>query len=611
MITVAPMTSNLRSLSRAFAALLLVTSLLPLPAAAQAEGASADDSGAATSAPGVSAPPTPTAPAAAPKKIAVPVAAKPSGEKVTGSFWSYSEDKINNLKIAFALIVVGLFLWGFALDARGQGRRLLRVRRSLLAFFGIVAVAGWFNFGKFHGGIFVHVWEHYHYYIGAKYVPELQYARLYECSAIAEVELRGEAKVRARKLRDLADTNLIRSTDDVLANPDRCKQHFTPARWNDFKADIQFFMRRMGDSQWERSQKDHGYNGTPWWGIAGTALANLIGPASADAMNTLGLIDPILLLAMFAAIWWAFGLETFTVAAVFFSVNFPSRYWWNGGAFLRYDYLAAALIGVALLKKGRPILGGAALAFAAASRLFPLFFIVGPVLQAGWRLFKDRKLPAEHRGILIGGVLATAFLVPASLLVAKSDLEFYENFTHNTLKHSDTPLTNHMGMRTLLSWRPTENAKQLKNSRDEDPFKRWKESRLENYRELRWLFVLLNLAFLAAIWRSTRDEPAWVAAALSGTLMVTSATELTCYYYGFLMAGAFLMEKRKEFGLWLILLGIGTHAIVKFPSWDDEKYVWMSLLSLLYGVMIVVTLLTPEKARTAAAEPAPAGGKRP
>lgn len=606
MVTVAPMIPTLR---RHGLLALLCLCLLPLDARAQAEGATADESGAATTAPGTTAPAA-SAPAPAMKKVAVPVApAKPSGEKVTGSFWSYSEDKINNLKIAFALLVVGIFLWGFALEAKGQGKKLLRVRRGLLAFFGIVAVAGWFNFGKFHGGIFVHVWEHYHYYIGAKYVPELQYARLYECSAIAEAELRGPAKVKARKLRDLAETNLIGSTDDVLANPDRCKQHFTPERWTAFKADVQFFMRRMGDNQWERSQKDHGYNGTPWWGIAGTTLANLIGPASETSMNTLGLIDPILILLTFAAIWWAFGLESFTVAAVFFSVNYPSRYWWNGGAFLRYDYLAAALIGVALLKKGKPILGGMALAFGAAARLFPLFFIAGPVVQAGWRLFKDRKLPAEHRGILIGGVIATAFLVPASLVVAKSDLEFYENFTHNTLKHSDTPLTNHMGMRTLLSWRPNENAKQLKDARAEDPFKRWKESRLENYRDLKWLFVLLNLAFLAAIWRSTRDEPAWVAAALSGTLMVTSATELTCYYYGFLMAGAFLMEKRKEFGLWLILLGIGTHAIVKFPIWDDEKYVWMSLLSLLYGVMILVTLLSPEKAKAAEPALAPAGAK--
>src|SRR5690606_17570740 len=128
-------------------------------------------------------------------------------------------------------------------------------------------------------GTFVHVWEHYHYYMGAKYFPELRYTRLYECSAIAEAELTSERRVARRQMRDIASTNLIGTTHDILAHPERCKDHFSDARWASFKQDASFFIKRLG-GRWENSQKDHGFNGTPWWTIVPSILANLVGPAS-------------------------------------------------------------------------------------------------------------------------------------------------------------------------------------------------------------------------------------------------------------------------------------------------------------------------------------------
>lgn len=589
----------MRSLSRA-GGLVVLVALLSVPAAAlgQAETPAAD--GPRVVLPGQ----VPDVPAARPRPVPAPRRAQVLPKPPGSGFFDYTEEKANVFKIGFAVGVVLLVLWGMKLEERGRGKHRRRERRAALALLGILGVAGWFNYGKFHAGTFVHVWEHYHYYVGAKYLPELHYARLYECSAIAESELRGVDRVARRPMRDIADTNLIGPTDDILAHPERCKSHFTAARWESFKTDVAFFMKRMGDSQWERSQKDHGYNGTPWWSIGGTVLANLVGPASDRTMNLLGLLDPILLLAMFGTIWWAFGVEIFAVAASFFATNFPSRYYWNGGAYLRYDYLAMTMIGICLLRKNKAGWSGALLAYGGALRLFPVMFSVGPALQAGWRWFKERALPAESRKILVGAVLATAFLVPASLYVADdTDFSLYGDFAHNTLKHAETPLTNHMGLRTLLSWRPTDNAAHLKDPKLEDPFRIWKEHRLANYGTLRWLFVLLNLGCVWAIWRATRKDPAWVAAALSGTVLVTTATELTCYYYAYLLAGAFLMEKRKEIGLWLIVLGIGTHAVERLHIWDDDKYVLMSLLSLAWCGGTLYALLKPGLAGAAAAVP--------
>jgi hypothetical protein len=88
-------------------------------------------------------------------------------------------------------------------------------------------------------------------------------------------------------------------------------------------------------------------------------------------------------------------------------------------------------------------------------------------------------------------------------------------------------------------------------------------------------------------------------------VLVTTATELTCYYYAFMVPGAFLMEKKKDYGLWLILLAIATHAINRLPFWDDDKYVLMSLASVVYCANVVWDMYREKTGRVAAATPVP------
>src|SRR5207237_8319873 len=119
-----------------------------------------------------------------------------------------------------------------------------------------------------------------------------------------------------------------------------------------FKRDIAWFESRFSLEFWNNSQKDHGYNSTPVWTIVGSALANLA-PASDRQIFLLGLLDPTLLLLMWGFVVWAFGWRTAAVAALIWGTNFPARYWWNGGAYLRMDWLATAVIAICLLKRGR------------------------------------------------------------------------------------------------------------------------------------------------------------------------------------------------------------------------------------------------------------------
>jgi len=50
-------------------------------------------------------------------------------------------------------------------------------------------------------------------------------------------------------------------------------------------------------------------------------------------------IDALLITAMALLMWWAFGWRTVSVALLVLATNFPSRWDWIGGSFLRFDWL--------------------------------------------------------------------------------------------------------------------------------------------------------------------------------------------------------------------------------------------------------------------------------
>ena len=54
---------------------------------------------------------------------------------------------------------------------------------------------------------------------------------------------------------------------------------------------------------------------------------------------------------------WAFGWRTTCVALAVFATNFPSRFYWTGGAFLRWDWLFYFVGGLCLVKKDQPVPG--------------------------------------------------------------------------------------------------------------------------------------------------------------------------------------------------------------------------------------------------------------
>ncbi len=308
-----------------------------------------------------------------------------------------------------AALVLG---WGWVLAEQGRAKHLQRLRDRLLVALGCAGALAYCNFGHLHFGNFVHVWDTYHYYMGAKYFPEVGYDLLYDCAAVADAEDGLRAQTEARALTDLR-TNVMHQASEVLQHPEVCNSQFTPQRWASFKHDIAFFRGRVNAKRWEEIHQDHGYNATPVWTLLGHALTNT-GPASLGQVTALNLFDPIYLALMALMLWWAFGPRSFAVAMLILGTNFPNRYYWTGGAFLRHDWLFYTVAVVCLLKKDKPVLAGASLAYATLLRLFPGLLAIGPFLAGVEYLRVNKKLDRVFVRFVAGGALGVALLLPAS-----------------------------------------------------------------------------------------------------------------------------------------------------------------------------------------------------
>lgn len=243
------------------------------------------------------------------------------------------------------------------------------------------------------------------------------------------------------------------------------------------------------------------------------------------------------------------------------------------------------------------MLGGAALACAALLRLFPAALFLGPALAGLHQLWHTRRLAPEALRFFGGAVLAVALLAPPALLATGDG---GRAFVANTRKHAGTSLTNHMGLPTLLSYRPQRTARALAEAEQLRPSALWprfaEERRLarEAARPLLWLGQALALL---AIGLAARRE-LWRAAALS-SIAVPAFLELTCYYYVLVVVWATLAERRAA-AAWL-LAGCAASillALVLAPRVGlDELYVAQSGLLVVLAAVMAGTSLRPAPRR--------------
>ncbi|MBW1684320.1 MAG: hypothetical protein JRS35_04585 [Deltaproteobacteria bacterium] len=492
-----------------------------------------------------------------------------------------SAQQVNTVKALLAgagtlLLVVRLALprW------RQLPARRRRLWDGALLGLGLLAAACWWNLFQFNYPIFGHPSETYHYYVGSKYFRELGYTRLYRCTAVADAEAGWRKRVENRYVRDL-ETNDIVLAAALLEHPEDCKQHFTKERWRDFSRDVAWFRTHLPQRRWHMTQTDHGYNGTPAWGLFGGLLAHT-GRATDAQILALRLIDPLLLLLTWAAVGWTFGWRVLCVALLYWGSNYPAQYGWVGGSYLRQVEFAAVLLGICLMRRQRMTAAGFLLVLAALVRVYPALLLAGPGLQAAGAMLRQRRLwlSAAHRRLLLGGLLALATVLPLSALDS-GGFGAWLQFAENSRVLLDTPLRNHVGLRTVLSYDHEASSRFTRDTRLADPYARWKRAREEAFASHRLLFGALVAGFVLLLAAAVRGQPEWVAVVL-GAGLVPVAAELTCYYSAILVVFALLWRRHPPAAAALVGLSAAGWLITERFLFYDEIFTWISLATLAF-----------------------------
>jgi hypothetical protein len=413
-------------------------------------------------------------------------------------------------RLLLLLVLAGL------VPALGSDRSLSRRVRLLLAAVVAAAVLSYPNFGVFHvrwGHI--HYWDAYHYFVGAKYLPELGYTRLYDATLVAGRELGGFGTVV--HVRDLT-TYSYRRADALDAAEIRAR--FSPTRWEAFKRDVAFFSPYL--QPWTGPLLDHGYNDPPPRALLLHGLVRWV-PASAVSLTVLTSVDYALVLGAFWAVWRAFGAVPAALALAFFALSFFARFDFIGGSVLRWDWIAAVLVGVAALARGAGATAGLCLGYAVLARLFPLLFLVP--LAAKWLQRRRERVPepALTRCLVVAGGL----LVLVGIGVATgSDLT--TEYVERMRLHNAVPSLNRVGLGSLLAvhgapWGLTPDGRSYVL-----------QDALVAARPAGWVLTLAALTYLlAAVPLVLRART--VESLLYGVPLVFFALSPSSYYYSFLV----------------------------------------------------------------------------
>jgi hypothetical protein len=225
--------------------------------------------------------------------------------------------------------------------------------------------------------------------------------------------------------------------------------------------------------------------------------------------------------------------------------------------------------------------------------------VAGVAVAAGgvaFYRFVAPRMHLVHQKVLVGGIAAAAVLVPTSWAVAGTDS--YQQFYEHTIKvHDHTPLTNHMGLRVLVAVRPgcisdfppgwctglgSGRMKWVTDSKLADPFATWKQMREDRYAKYRLVaYGIIAASLVAFAFVVRRIRSLWVAECL-GQIWIILLSQLTCYYYSFMILVAPLTRLRRQLEAPLFGLAALSQLIWVSSNFYDDRYTALSFVSLAY-----------------------------
>jgi len=351
-------------------------------------------------------------------------------------------------RMVLAGVSIGLLwiLWWVRRN-NADGRALTAVRVALVA----ACTMGWFNYFQFDRDVLLGINDYTdssYYYTNSKYLKELSYTGLYSSALLCDRERGSPRTKEIRQVRDLRDYELV-SVPQALRHGEQVKADFSAARWAAYCHDITFFMDRLSRKALRTNWfVDHGYNPPPTWSLLGGNLATLL---PVEHLKAACSVDAVLVLAMFIAIAWAFGVDVTLLAMLFWVTTFSGRWPILGQAILRFDWVVALVAAVAFLKKDRPASAGAAFAFAACNRVFPAIFFLGWGLTFLFDLVQERRVSRRHARFLTAAAVVTVMMSGAALLQYGPDT--LRRSAENLRMHNETYSSHRVGLGDVLVYR--------------------------------------------------------------------------------------------------------------------------------------------------------------
>ncbi len=410
--------------------------------------------------------------------------------------------------------------------AATRRNRLALVFYALAAF---AALATYYNFGAFHRNGLVHEHELFHYYLGAKYFPELGYDGLYLASLAVDAQERPGTRVQpfVRNLR----TNELEPTQGIGPRVLGVRARFSEARWEAFVEDHQAFRNRSNDAVIRAMRRDHGYNPTPAWTFVAQRFTSVL-PTAPWSLSLIASLDFLLLGLAFVALGRTFGLPILCLSIAVLGLGYGWRFHYIGGAFLRLDWLAAVVGAVCLLERRRFAWAGVLFGYAAAVRGFPALLMLGPGVLALRALVRGQDV--RWAFAMAGGFVVIVGLAVAAGTTTGRGPGAWREFAENIAGHRQLTPPNRVGFDNVLLNTPELVAAVATTGSPVLP--PWKKVDVERIREERLpVAVGAKLALLAllavALWRARSHAEA---AVLSLTALF-AAVPLGSYYWAVLL----------------------------------------------------------------------------
>ncbi len=331
--------------------------------------------------------------------------------------------------IGLAVLVGYALLRRFAFVQRLRQRRgLVIASKLLIALLVFVMGVNYFYTRRASARDWVHFHDTYHYALGPKYYAEYDYFWHYKCTIEAASKKAIPDKSKTRSLWNYEFT-----TAGEVREPRQCEEKFTPARWAEYKRDIEFYSKH----NLRGPINDLGYNGTPLHALFAGALINRF-EISYETLALAGLLDVWLICIMLFFVARSFGWRLGLAFALVIFTAVVDRYGVIGGSWFRWSWWFSLGLGIAALREERWSLAAFWLVAAAMLNVFPLLFLFGASLSLLGQCVRARALLPAAKRFVAAAVISTLALGGLSVSHARG-VDNYRDFFEDMRVHEYGP----------------------------------------------------------------------------------------------------------------------------------------------------------------------------